>query len=197
MFGLFTAFRKWRASRGAAHRSMCCSRWQAGAPYAERSEWLIELAHWIRRHGTVQADAATDGAATRSAREHVRLRYLLNVLDRNPAWKANVASILRAVLRESDGISLLCDAGMPVHSGFLGALVERIQGALIPPAPNRRELGVLFSLMFTSPRRCRLDRDPAGRRAGTASARCSTMTRPTSRGAPAPSRWTCWRRCTT
>ena len=48
------------------------------------------------------------------------------------------------MLRESDGISLLCDAGMPVHSGFFGALTERIQSSLIPPAPNRRELSALF-----------------------------------------------------
>ena len=61
----------------------------------------------------------------RRLREHARLRYLLHVLDRNPAWKANVAGILRALLRESDGISLLCDAGMPVHSAFRRAVRAR------------------------------------------------------------------------
>lgn len=148
MPGIFTAFKKWRASRSAGHQlDALLAMADATASYAERSEWLIELAHWIRRRGIVQADGATEA---RSVQEHTRLRYMLNVLDRNPAWKANVAGILRAVLRESDGISLLCDAGMPVHSGFFGALTERIQSSLIPPAPNRRELSALFTLMFTS-----------------------------------------------
>jgi site-specific recombinase len=102
-----------------------------------------------RRH---RADGAQEPAEddTRRLPEHARLRYLLHVLDRNPAWKANVAGILRALLRESDGISLLCDAGMPVHSAFFGALFERFESSLIPPAPNRRDLTAIFTLMFTS-----------------------------------------------
>ena len=152
MRGFIEAVRRWRASRSAGHQlDVLLAMADEKASYAERSEWLIELAHWIRRRGSMQADAVADGdAAARPVSAHTRVRYLLQVLDRNPAWKSNVAGILRAVLRESDGISLLCDAGMPVHSGFVGALIERIQASLIPPAPNRRELGVLFTLMFTS-----------------------------------------------
>jgi site-specific recombinase len=151
MLRTLTAFIKnWRASHSASHQlDVLLAMADAGASYTARSEWLVELAHWLRRSGTLQADSA-DGAAPRSFAEHTRLRYLLNVLDRNPAWKANVAGILRAVLRESDGMSLLCDAGMPVHSGFVGALIERVQTLMIPPAPNRRELGALFTLMFTA-----------------------------------------------
>jgi site-specific recombinase len=150
---VLTAFiRNWRAARSAGPQlDMLLAMADAKAPYAERGEWLIELAHWIRRRGALQAEAGEAGApGTRAHPEHTRLRYLLQVLDRNPAWKANVAGILRAVLRESDGISLLCDAGMPVHSGFFGALVERFESSLIPPAPNRRELSAWFTLMFTS-----------------------------------------------
>ncbi|HXZ09645.1 MAG TPA: hypothetical protein VEI25_16465, partial [Paraburkholderia sp.] len=147
-----TFIRKWRASRsGGQQLDALLAIADAKASYAERSEWLIELAHWIHRRGKLQTD--TTDAPQDEARPlpaHTRVRYLLHVLDRNPGWKANVAGILRALLRESDGISLLCDAGMPVHSGFFGALTERFQALLIPPAPNRRELGALFTLMFTS-----------------------------------------------
>ncbi|HEX3381399.1 MAG TPA: hypothetical protein VHU21_16600, partial [Paraburkholderia sp.] len=93
-----------------------------------------------------------DHTASRSTPAHTRIRYLLHVLDRNPAWKAHVAGILRALLRESDGLSLLCDAGMPVHSGFFGALFERLEASLIPPAPNRRDLTAIITLMFSSER---------------------------------------------
>ncbi|OXI33850.1 hypothetical protein CFB89_03150 [Burkholderia sp. AU16741] len=149
---LTTLIKKWRASRNAGHQlDALLANADADASYAERSEWLIELAHWLRRTGTVQDAPAGRDADTRAYPAHARLRYLFHVLDRNPAWKAHAARILRGILRECDGISLLCDAGMPVHSGFFGALFERIDSSLIPPAPNRRELSALFTLMFPTP----------------------------------------------
>ncbi|SIO68439.1 site-specific recombinase [Paraburkholderia phenazinium] len=149
---LQTFVKKWRASRNSGHQlDALLAIADQHAQYAERSEWLIELAHWIHRGGTVQPVAQEPLAdEARRQPEHTRLRYLLHVLDRNPLWKANVAGILRALLRESDGISLLCDAGMPVHSAFFGALFERFEASLIPPAPNRRDLAAIFTLMFTA-----------------------------------------------
>jgi site-specific recombinase len=162
MFRSFkTLWKKWRASRSAGHQlDALLALADADAPYGERSEWLIELAHWIHRRGRLDStEAATPPHATprdtdahdaphRAPPEHARVRYLLHVLDRNPVWKANVGAILRKLLRESDSLSLLCDAGMPVHSGLVGALVGRLQAQMIPPAPNRRDLAALVTLMF-------------------------------------------------
>jgi site-specific recombinase len=158
MFRSFlTLIKKWRASRNAGHQlDALLATARADAPYAERSEWLIELAHWIRRKGTEQPaasdtlDSTSQPDAPRSQSEHTRLRHLFRVLERNPAWKANVAGVLRATLHETDAISLLCDAGMPVQSGFFGAIFERFQSSLIPPAPNQRNLSALVTLMFPS-----------------------------------------------
>jgi site-specific recombinase len=154
--------KKWRASRDGGHQlDTLLAIADRNAPYPERSEWLIELAHWIRRGRAVRASSADAAEAANPARNedpshspapHTRIRYLLHVLDRNPKWKANVAGILRSLLRETDGLSLLCDAGMPVHSGFFGALFERVEASLIPPAPNRRDLMAIITLMFNSER---------------------------------------------
>jgi site-specific recombinase len=102
---LKTFVKKWRASRNSGHQlDALLAIADQNAPYADRSEWLIEVAHWIHRDGSVQPvvpsvtqDPTEDNV--RRVREHARLRYLLHVLDRNPAWKANVAGILRALLR--------------------------------------------------------------------------------------------------
>jgi site-specific recombinase len=148
--------KKWRASRDGGHQlDALLAIADKTAPYPDRSEWLIELAHWIHRGRAVQPeqlDNTVEDNTSRSSPAHTRIRYLLHVLDRNPAWKANVAGILRALLRESDGLSLLCDAGMPVHSGFFGALFERLEASLIPPAPNRRDLRAIVTLMFSPER---------------------------------------------
>lgn len=57
---------------------------------------------------------------------HTRLRYLLQVLDHCDDCRSRVAKLLRAILRESDGISLLCESGMPTQPGFYGAIIDRL-----------------------------------------------------------------------
>lgn len=143
-------WRKWRASRHAGHQlDELLAHADPSAPLAVRNQWLIELAHWVQKRGALvnEVEVREAGEAARY-RPHTRLRYLLQMLDRNPAWRLPVARTLRSVIHESDAISLLCDTGLPVRPGFWGALVERIEKALIPPPPTRRDLSALCSLMF-------------------------------------------------
>jgi len=145
---LTSYWRKWRASRHAGHQlDELLAHADPTAPLAVRNQWLIELAHWVQKRGSLANEARAEGEAVRY-RPHTRLRYLLQMLDRNPAWRLPVARTLRSVINDSDAISLLCDTGMPVRPGFWGALAERIEKALIPPPPTRRDLSALCSLMF-------------------------------------------------
>lgn len=146
MFRTLSAFvRKWRASRnGGSQLLELLSRVEWDAPLGARNHWLIEVVRWVRRGGLL--DEGADESGTRP--QHVRLRYLLRTLDQQPEWKLNVARLLRATLHESDAVSMLCDTGMPTRSGFWGALVERVQDSLIPPAPNTRNLASIVTLMF-------------------------------------------------
>lgn len=145
---LTSYWRKWRASRHAGHQlDELLAHADPGAPLAVRNQWLIELAHWVQKRGALVNEDREEGETARY-RPHTRLRYLLQMLGRNPAWRLPVARTLRSVIHESDAISLLSDTGMPVRPGFWGALVERIEKALIPPPPTRRDLSALCSLMF-------------------------------------------------
>ncbi|MCY0389056.1 site-specific recombinase [Robbsia sp. Bb-Pol-6] len=142
---LAATLKKWRASRNGGRQLielLTHVEWQA--PHGARHQWLIELVRWVRRGGL--PDGKVDRRVSRP--QHVRLRYLLRMLDQHPDWKRDVARLLRATLAEGDAISLLCDTGMPTRSGFWGALVERLQSSLIPPAPNTRSLSALVTLMF-------------------------------------------------
>lgn len=144
---LTTYWRKWRASRHAGHQlDELLAGADASAPLVMRNQWLIELAHWVQKRGAL-VEAPVEGDAARY-RPHTRLRYLLQMLERNPAWRLSVARTLRSVVHDSDAMSLLCDTGMPVRPGFWGAALERVETALIPPPPTRRDLSALCSLMF-------------------------------------------------
>lgn len=145
-----TFWRKWRdALRTGRQIDALLAHADPHAELAVRNEWLIEVSHWLHREGTIANDAERPDQAPKYP-PHVRLRYLLQLLDRNPEWKVRVALTLQSIVRDMDAMALLCDSGMPSHSGFTGALLERLQDSLIPPAPNSRDLSALFTLMFPS-----------------------------------------------
>jgi len=151
VFTSITRFwRKWRdALRTGRQIDALLAHADPRAELAARNEWLVEVSHWLHREGPISRDAQQPDQAPKYP-PHVRLRYLLQLLDRNPEWKARVALTLQGIVREMDAMALLCDSGMPAHSGFTGALIERLQDSLIPIAPNSRDLSNLFTLMFPS-----------------------------------------------
>jgi len=150
---LTTLWKRWRDSSATGEQiDALLAHADPQASLAQRNQWLIEIAHWLHRGGaTVAADSAVAAEGAAKYPPHTRLRYLLQLLERNPEWRSRCAATLRRTLAESDTISLLCESGMPVHSGLIGALLERIQRHLIPPAPSSADLTSLFALMFTSP----------------------------------------------
>ncbi|GGA26172.1 site-specific recombinase [Dyella nitratireducens] len=143
-------WRKWRdALRTGGQIDALLAHADPRAELAVRNEWLVEVSHWLHREGTIARDAEQPDQAPKYP-PHVRLRYLLQLLDRNPEWKTRVALTVQGIVHDMDAMALLCDSGMPAHSGFTGALIERLQDSLIPIAPNSRDLSNLFTLMFPS-----------------------------------------------
>jgi len=155
---LRSLFRKWRESRNASLQlDAILNAANPEAPLAERNEWLIELGYWIRRVGLPGAEDGRaerggkgdkEGGADRSRPEHVRLRYLLRVLERNPEWALSFACTVRAILRDNDPTALFCDTGVASHPGFWGEMMDRLQARFLPPPPNRSDMASLFALLF-------------------------------------------------
>ena len=149
---LLNVFARWRASRDASHQlDALLAQADASAPLVARNEWLMELGFWLRSRSNVAPDADTDSPYS----EITRLRFLLQVLDRNPELATRFGETIRSVLRDNDARSLFVDTGMSARPGLASELVARMYAKALPLAPNRAELSVLFSLLFVSMRDAR------------------------------------------
>jgi site-specific recombinase len=115
-------------------------------PLEERLNWLVDVAQWIRRPGH---DEETPPA--NMSMQSGRLRRLLDVLDRNPAWKLAVARTLRSIIRETRAVALFSETGLPRQFGLLTEIGERLTRKFLPPQPGSAELGVLFERLFPYP----------------------------------------------
>ena len=143
----FDLLNRWRASRDASHRlDALLALADANAPLAARNVWLMELGYWLRHKTATGVDSPT------AFSEHTRLRFLLQMLDRNPVQAARFVSMLRSILKDNDARSLFADTGMAARPALVGELISRLQAHVLPVAPNQAELSVVFALLFVSER---------------------------------------------
>ncbi|MEK8053285.1 site-specific recombinase [Ideonella sp. DXS22W] len=113
------------------------------APRPERHLWLIRLTEWLR-HGRDEPGA--DGDAT--PRPVLRLKHLLNMLERNPAPRERVVALLGRLWRESDVAALFADFGFTARRDLGGEIAERLRLRLLPATPDTDDLAALFGLLF-------------------------------------------------
>ncbi len=122
------------------------------AARAERNLWVIRALEWLR-HAPLAA-AADDGAAVAAAaartspRPALRLQHLLNVLDRHPAHRAQVAAVLGRFWCDVDSAALFADFGFSPRANFFGEIGQRITRKLLPLTPDTTDLAQLFGLLF-------------------------------------------------
>lgn len=116
------------------------------ASLAERQLWLVRLMEWLRR-------APLDGEAERHTPLPVlRLKHLLNVLQRHEPHRLAVGALLARFWREVDTVALFADFGFSPRMNFFGELGQRLRLRLLPITPETQDLGELFALFFPSER---------------------------------------------
>ncbi len=124
----------------------------ARAPRPYRHLWLVRLLEWIRRPGNVaQADGINTADSASTPWPIRRIRHLLNVLDRNPPQREQLAAMLTTTLQELDDLGLWVDFGFAPRSAFVSELLARLRRMFLPGTPDTADLGVLFRLIFTDP----------------------------------------------
>ena len=135
----FSILRRWRESAtGRSALDGLLARADPAEPLEARLSWLVALVEWVSRPASLEGG---EGATPSRPAQLTRLRHLLNVLDRNPGWKAGVARTLRATLREADALELFCETGLPREPAFWSEARERLLHRLLPADPGRRDLG--------------------------------------------------------
>jgi site-specific recombinase len=111
------------------------------APTAERHLWLVRLMEWLR-HDHGRPDGATPVGV-------LRLRHLLNVLERHPEHRAPVVALLGRLVHETEVPALFADLGFSARRELWGELAERLRLRLLPGTPDTTDLAQLFSLFFS------------------------------------------------
>ena len=124
------------------------------APLPERNLWVIRALEWLRHAppsavGDVGGDAVVADEAPRATpRPALRLKHLLNVLDRHPEHRAQVASLLGRFWTEMDSAALFADFGFSSRANFFGEIGQRLKLKLLPLTPASTDPSELFCLLF-------------------------------------------------
>ena len=117
----------------------------AADPKASRPErhlWLVRLVEWLR-HGPAE------GKAGDTPMPVLRIRHLLNVLERNEEPRARIVALLGRFWRETDLAALFADFGFTARRDLWGEIGERVALRLLPATPDTDDLAALFQLLFT------------------------------------------------
>ena len=120
----------------------------AKAPLAERHLWLARLMEWLRHAPRTELGSTTPTDEPRTPLPVLRLRHLLNQIDRHDALRDKVQGLAQAFWRDIDAASLYADFGFGARLSFGSELLSRVHQRLLPGTPETRDLAALFALLF-------------------------------------------------
>jgi site-specific recombinase len=113
------------------------------ASLGERIAWLEDLLAWIRLPGSPSAESSA-GAQIQA----VRVRFLLQTLERNPDWKIKTTAVLSSLLTETEPMALFCETGLSAGDGFFSEAIERLLRKFLPAPRDDHDLAELFHRVF-------------------------------------------------
>ncbi|WP_348713431.1 site-specific recombinase, partial [Acidovorax soli] len=78
----------------------------------------------------------------------VRLKHLLNVLERHPEHAGRFASVIAGVWNDVDAVSLFAEVGFAPRMALWHEFLGRLRRRLLPATTDTRDLAELFELLF-------------------------------------------------
>ena len=101
---------------------------------------------WLRH--APQATLPPDDETTRTPLPALRLRHLLNQVDKQPALRERVAALVQAFWRDVDAAALFADFGFGPRLSLTAEGLRRLGQRLLPGTPETSDLAELFRLLF-------------------------------------------------
>jgi site-specific recombinase len=108
------------------------------ATLAERNLWLVRLLEWLRHAPREEG----------TPRPIVRLKHLLNVLERHPEHAYTFAGVIAGVWNDVDAVSLFAEVGFAPRMALWHEFLARLRRRVLPATADTRDLAALFELLF-------------------------------------------------
>ena len=115
-----------------------------GVTVAEAIDGFIDVVEWIRAGGDPAVDPFSRGPD--------RLGLVVSLIEGSPDLHARFHQALGAILAETTGENLFGETGVPHRRGFLGELLERVLGYLLPSPRDDHDLARLLRRIFVRER---------------------------------------------
>ncbi|MBB4843039.1 site-specific recombinase [Paucibacter oligotrophus] len=112
------------------------------AQLAARNLWLARLLEWLRH------PAEREEKASQTPLPLLRLKHLLNVLDRHPEHAKPIAELLNSIWRDVEAVGLFTDVGFAPRVALWSECLHRLRQHLLPRSADTDDLGELFDLLF-------------------------------------------------
>jgi site-specific recombinase len=114
--------------------------------YIERIEWTRSALRWIEK------DIGTEATDPGIARAHARVRFLLQVTERETDGGRAVRDVLSELAEDLDLEQFSSVGGIPRRAGFVREFWERCLALVLPQHDFRREPATLASAVLGRPR---------------------------------------------
>ena len=115
---------------------------------AQRHLWLARLLEWLRHVPRAAVAGAQDGDGGATHPALLRLRHLLNVLEKNPEYQQRVKRLFIDFWNDIESAGLFSDYGFGPRMALSSEIWDRLRLRVLPTTPDTGELAELFPLLF-------------------------------------------------
>jgi len=119
------------------------------APLSERIEWLEQLIGWVNFSRANKQESMPESLANTNL-QAIKIRFILQLVERNPEMKKRFSATLRSILIESSGVSLFSETELSQETGLVGEVFSRLTRKFLPAPPKHSDLSQVFARVFNS-----------------------------------------------
>ena len=112
--------------------------------FEKRIDWVIYFCAWLRLPHNLELETAMDTTRIPS----VRFKYVLQILDKNPAMKSRFFEVFQQTLMDMSDLDFFSEVGLSNQVGFIQELAERIMLKTLPSTPLKHDLSSLIAKLF-------------------------------------------------